>query len=179
VASTLGQDCEHDRVPATAPASRFADHGDGSVTDTASGLVWKRCSEGQTGDAATGAGAATTHDWREAMALAETASDAGKEDWRLGRLEELATLVEKACARPDIDPQTFLETAPAVYRSATPDETNANDAWFVHFRDGHGAKGHRYRADHVRLVQGGQRRAVAVLTPSCRVCDQVCDSPLC
>jgi hypothetical protein len=90
------------------------------------------------------------------MALAEAAGDAGTDAWRLGRLEELAALVEKACARPAIDPQTFPETAPAVYWSATPDETNADYAWFVHFRDGHGAKGHKYRAGHVRLVRGGQ-----------------------
>ncbi len=47
------QTCNHDSIPATAPASRFSDNGDGTATDTLTGLLWKRCSEGQTWDGAT------------------------------------------------------------------------------------------------------------------------------
>ena len=30
------------------PDSRYTDHGNGTVTDTKTGLSWKQCSEGQT-----------------------------------------------------------------------------------------------------------------------------------
>lgn len=153
-AGTFGQDCNNTSLAATAPPDRFSDNGDGTVTDTASGLLWKRCSEGQTWDGTTCAEAATAHSWREAMDLADAATYAGKEDWRLPSLEELAALVEKACSRPAIDPQVFPGTAAAVYWSSTADTTNVDYAWLVHFHDGHGAKGHKYRAGHVRLVRG-------------------------
>jgi len=56
------QGCNYDSIPATAPASRFTDNGDGTVTDQATGLQWKRCSEGQdwSGGTCTGIAAATT-----------------------------------------------------------------------------------------------------------------------
>lgn len=31
---------------ATAPDSRYTDNGDGTVTDLATGLIWKQCAEG-------------------------------------------------------------------------------------------------------------------------------------
>jgi hypothetical protein len=57
------QVCKYDSIAATAPASRFTDNGDGTVTDTATGLQWKRCSEGQSWDGATCSGTATNYYW--------------------------------------------------------------------------------------------------------------------
>jgi hypothetical protein len=55
--------CNYASIVATAPASRFTDNGDGTVTDTATGLQWKRCSEGQSWDGATCSGTATNYYW--------------------------------------------------------------------------------------------------------------------
>lgn len=56
---------------------------------------------------------------------------------------------------PAIDLEIFPGTPAAVFWSSTPDGENADYAWYLYFSDGHGAKSHKYRAGHVRLVRGG------------------------
>lgn len=103
--------CKYDSIAATAPASRFTDNGDGTVTDKATGLQWKRCSEGQTWGASTGCtGTATRHGWQQALQLADVATYAGKDDWRVPNVKELASIVELACYDPAIDLQSFPGT---------------------------------------------------------------------
>ncbi len=60
-ASAFAQVCTYDSIPAIAPASRFSDNGDGTVTDQAHGLQWKRCAEGQSWSGTPCTGTATTH----------------------------------------------------------------------------------------------------------------------
>lgn len=152
----LGQDCAPDALSNGGPTRGFTDNGDGTLTHTATGLVWKRCSEGQTWDGTICAGKASTHNWQEAEALADRASDAGTDDWRLPSLQELSALVEKACSNPAIDPGLFPDTPAGIFWSSTPDGENPDYAWYVHFRDGHGMKAHKDRGAYVRLVRGGQ-----------------------
>jgi hypothetical protein len=154
--AALGQNCTRDGDSVAAAASRFTDHGDGTLTDSTSGLTWKRCSEGQTWDGATCTGSATKHDRREALDLAKGATDAGHDDWRVPSLDELASLVDKACAHPALDLSTFPDTPAGVFWSSTRDATNPAYAWYVHFHDGHAAKGHQSRGAHVRLVRSGR-----------------------
>ena len=71
------QTCKYSSIPATAPASRFTDNGDGTVTDKATGLQWKRCSEGQAWSGGTCTGEATNQVWPAALQLADVASYAG------------------------------------------------------------------------------------------------------
>lgn len=42
--TALAQTCRDD-IKATAPDSRFSDNGNGTVTDLATGLIWKQCAE--------------------------------------------------------------------------------------------------------------------------------------
>ena len=77
------QTCKYDSIVATAPTYRFTDNGDGTATDRATGLMWKRCSEGQTWDGTTCTGAETFHNWQQALQLADGPSYAGYTDWRL------------------------------------------------------------------------------------------------
>ena len=150
------QTCKYDSIPATAPASRFTDNGDGTVTDKATGLQWKRCSEGQTWDGATCTGSATQHTWKQALRLADGASYAGKDDWRLPNLKELASIVERACYGPAIDLVPFPGTPSNGYWPSSPNAYYAGSAWSVDFR--HGSDGVYYKGSgfHVRLVRGGQ-----------------------
>ncbi|MCU0833342.1 MAG: DUF1566 domain-containing protein [Chromatiaceae bacterium] len=151
----LGDNCNRDSDSAAAAASRFSNPGDGTLIDASTGLAWKRCSEGQTWDGATCTGSASKHDWREALDLAEGATDAGHDDWRVPSLDELASLIDKACAHPALDLSTFPDTPAGVFWSSTRDATNPAYAWYVHFHDGHAAKGHQSRGAFVRLVRGG------------------------
>jgi len=96
-AAAAAQTCKYDSIPATAPASRFTDNGDGTVTDKTTGLQWQRCSQGQTWSGGTCAGTATGHTWQAALQLADVATYAGRSDWRLPNIKELASIVEQAC----------------------------------------------------------------------------------
>jgi hypothetical protein len=98
------------------------------VTDTATGLTWKRCSEGQSWDGATCAGSAMYHTWQQALQVADTASYAGQSDWRLPNAKELASIVEQACYSPAIDEAVFPATPSSYYWSSSPGASNAGRA---------------------------------------------------
>lgn len=147
------QVCSYDSIRATAPASRFAANGDGTVTDTATGLVWKRRSEGQDWDGSTCTGAATAHTWQQALVLADGASFAGRGDWRLPNIKELASIVELACSSPAIDLGPFPATPGSAYWSSSPRAGNAGYAWYVYFSLGYDGKYYKYSTYHVRLVR--------------------------
>jgi hypothetical protein len=68
------------------------DHGDGTVTDTETGLMWKRCSEGQSGVNCE-EGKAEKFTWDEAVKRFKNVEYAGYSDWRLPIIDELKTLL--------------------------------------------------------------------------------------
>lgn len=97
--------CRND-IPATAPDSRFTANGDGTVTDHATGLIWKQCPEGRDGSNCS-VGNLTTLDWQRALQEAEKANFAGSTDWRLPSINELESLVEQRCYAPAINANFF------------------------------------------------------------------------
>jgi hypothetical protein len=150
----LAQTC-NDFIPATAPDSRYTAPGDGTVTDSQTGLMWKQCSEGQSG-ADCGDGWVTGHTWREALQQAEASSFAGYSDWRLPNIKELSSLVERRCNSLAISIYYFPNTASLYYWSSSPHAFDSGNAWFVYFGSGHdGAYYKDYRLA-VRLVRGRQ-----------------------
>lgn len=151
------QTCQYASIRATAPASRFIDNGNGTVTDQASGLQWKRCAEGQTWSGGTCTGTVTTHNWQQALQLADAASYAGHSDWRLPNIKEISSIVERACYSPAIDQSVFPATPTNQYFwSASPYAGNSGDAWSVYFYDGAVAYITKTDKRHVRLVRGGE-----------------------
>jgi hypothetical protein len=150
------QKCDYSGIWGPAPVSHFSDNLDGTVTDQATGLQWKRCSEGQTWSGGTCTGTASTHTWQQALRLADGASYAGHGDWRLPNIKELSSIVERACYEPAIDLAVFPATPSNYFWSASPDAYNSFNAWNVTFYtafDGNLSKSNNY---HVRLVRGGQ-----------------------
>lgn len=152
----LAQTCKYDSIGATAPASRFADNGDGTATDRATGLQWKRCSEGQTWSGGTCTENAAGYNWQAALQRAEAASFAGKDDWRLPNVNELTSIVEEACYDPSIDLSVFPATPSAWYWSSSPYASIADLAWYVSFYGGYDGDNYKYFDYPVRLVRGGQ-----------------------
>lgn len=146
------QICRND-VPATAPDSRFRDNGDGTVTDHATGLVWKRCSEGLRGDdCATGSLSAFT--WQQALRHAEAHLFAGSDQWRVPNKKELASLVEQRCAEPAINSECFPNTPPSLFWSSSPYVYFPNHSWGINFFDGQANYYNRYFDRSLRLVRG-------------------------
>ena len=60
----------------------FVDNGDGTVTDTATGLMWQAVDSG------------ATLDWENALSYAENLTLAGHDDWRLPDVKELQGIVD-------------------------------------------------------------------------------------
>lgn len=129
----------------SAASGSYTINGDGTVTDTKMGLMWKQCSEGRSG-AECSVGTAAAYKWGDAMSkFGSSVSFAGYSDWRIPSLDELSTLIycsngkpwEEARAGgcrdnsryPVIDQQSFPNTELAGYWSSTPGGRVAFGAW--------------------------------------------------
>jgi Ca2+-binding RTX toxin-like protein len=60
----------------------FTDNGDGTITDTATGLMWQQLDSG------------TGLDWSESLAYCETSTEAGYDDWTLPDVKQLQSIVD-------------------------------------------------------------------------------------
>jgi len=146
-------------ITASTPTADFVDHGNGTVTHTKTGLMWKQCSEGLSG-AGCATGAATAHTWQAALQLAETLNAgggfAGFTDWRLPNQKELNSIVERQCITPSVNATIFPATVNTWYWSASPSAGLASGAWFVDFNGGFDIVNIKSFNVYVRLVRGGQ-----------------------
>ncbi len=91
------------------PDSIYMINNDGTVTDSRTSLMWKRCSEGQAWDGVqnTCTGSPTTMTWASALAAGVTSNYAGHTDWRLPNIKELTSIVEFCTDSPAINPVAF------------------------------------------------------------------------
>ncbi|KIL97650.1 hypothetical protein CCC_00711 [Paramagnetospirillum magnetotacticum MS-1] len=82
----------------------FADNGDGTVSDRATGLTWTQADSGDGVFRDAMAGTARRDgrlDWREALAFCSGLNFAGRTDWRLPTAKELHSIVDYSRA-PDV-----------------------------------------------------------------------------
>ena len=143
-------------IPATTPTSLFTDHGDGTTSDTTTGLMWARCPEGLSGSSCT-VGSAIVYTWGEALSHVKGSALAGYSDWRLPNIKELRSLVEEQCSYPSINLAVFPSTpSAAFFWSASPTLTDMNLSFGVHFIDGIPGASDRWTPHYVRLVRSVQ-----------------------
>ena len=154
-ASALAQTC-NSAVVASTPASRFVNNNNGTVTDSATGLTWKRCIEGQSWDGVTCTGSGLTSIWQLALQTGSAAVFAGANDWRLPNIKELASLVENRCADPAINATIFPATPVLAYWSSSSDAYSPLYAWGVHFETGYTGVWNKDGGHSIRLVRSGQ-----------------------
>lgn len=141
------------------PSGSFTVNVDGTVSDTATGLMWDRCSIGQSG-AACATGTATPMTWAAALTAAVSANTAnykGYNDWRLPNYKELQSLVlMSAATAPLIDLTAFPATPATVYWSSTTYAATLNIAHGVIFYDSGTFDFQKTSSAAVRLVRSGQ-----------------------
>ena len=105
------------------PSPRFADHGDGTVTDSLTGLEWTKDANP----------AVATKTWQQALDYVKTLNTGSHSDWRLPNERELRSLADYSKygpALPTGHPFTNVQWT-NYYWSSTSDASNAGHAWFV------------------------------------------------
>jgi hypothetical protein len=146
-------------APAQAAGPRFVPSAAGDeVTDTQTGLVWRRCAEGQAWTGSTCAGSAPSMTWDGALSHAQSQAASTGLAWRVPNVKELRSLVNLARTSPAIDTAAFPNTPSDWFWTSTPYAGDADSAWVVDFYGGYVLNGNRnydyYGA--VRLVRVGQ-----------------------
>lgn len=106
------------------PSTDFVIHNDGTVTHKSTGLMWMRCSQGQTWTGTTCTGSPTGYIWRQALGLTNI-NFAGYSDWRLPNVKELFSIVEMRCAGPALNGEIFPKNDGFYYWTSTPDSVKS------------------------------------------------------
>lgn len=147
-------DCKAD-LPASNPDFIYADHGNGTVTDTRTGLMWKRCAEGLEGPGCL-SGSAQRFNWAAAHNQAASSVFANYSDWRVPNAKELSTLVEECRFNAAINNTVFPNspTDGACTWSSSPYFVS-DLALVVCFYEGGATWDLRFGVHYVRLVREG------------------------
>ena len=85
--------------------NNFIDNGDGTISDTSTGLMWQKAT------------APGTYTWEQALTYCEnlTLPAGGYSDWRLPNRNELQSIVDYSRYNPAIDTTFFPDTVDVYY----------------------------------------------------------------
>ena len=81
----------YDGADTTTPTDRFTINADGTVSDSETGLMWQRCSYGQTYNTETQLceGSTPSLTWQEALRGAKNDTTADYDDWQMPNIKEI------------------------------------------------------------------------------------------
>lgn len=142
----------------------FTNNGDGTVTDSTTGLMWDRCAIGFTDKDCT-VGSATARSWEAALAAVDTANadtHRGHSDWRLPNRTELESLIDITQANTATSSNfsaAFPNTPQTRFWSSTTDAYDNDNAWPIYFVDGNSYEALKTTPLNARLVRGGPSSA--------------------
>lgn len=139
-----------------ADGGSFSNNGDGTVTDSSTGLTWQKET------------AAGTMSWEEALSYCEDLNLGNQTDWRLPTIMELRSLLDYSLFNPAINTSYFTDIPKSVpfYWSSTSEAYDTYAAWGVTFYEGHDTYGTKTYRGYVRAVRGGQSTGHSVLSVS-------------
>lgn len=101
----------------------YTNHGNGTVTDNNTGLMWVRDPDA--------AGVGGVYSWNQALQVCRDLNYAGHSDWRLPTVQELVTLRDAGRYNPSIDPVFVCRSSD--YWSSTVYARYTDHAWDVDF----------------------------------------------
>ncbi len=122
---------------------RFIINGDGTVTDTVTGLMWQQETAGPM-------------TWDAAQGYCEGLTLGGHTDWRLPNINELQPLVDYTRYDPAIDTTVFPGAMSSYYWSSTTGALSTYFAWCGYFLYGNLYSYDKSSSHYVRAVRGGQ-----------------------
>ena len=153
------QTSQPESIPASTPNSQLQDNGNGTITDRKTGLIWKQCVEGLSGNTCA-SGSAEIFSWQQALQRAQTVNSgggfAGASDWRVPTIKELSSLVEQQCADPAINLTRFPNPGSDFVWSSSAVAGSTSNAWNVSFSNGSTNWSSESSYYQLRLVRSGQ-----------------------
>lgn len=152
MATANGQTCLNDGG-ATTPNEAFAVLESGDLIHLETGLVWQPCSLGQRWSGDTCEGEPELMNWASALSQALRISGEQLLPWRVPNVKELASLVERSCARPAINSFFFADTPADDFWTSTPSTSDNSHAWVVAFFTGSSSTKRQQLGAYVRLVR--------------------------
>ncbi|MDI7269494.1 MAG: DUF1566 domain-containing protein, partial [Myxococcota bacterium] len=105
------------------------------VADAVTGLVWQGCAAGNPGTSCSESPAIRT--WQAALDYCEDLNWAGRTDWYLPDVDELASIVDDHRTNPSIDPVAFPDTPANYFWSSSSYSGSSSYAWYVNFSYGY------------------------------------------
>jgi Protein of unknown function (DUF1566) len=132
-------------------ATRFTTS-DSEVFDALTGLVWRRCHEGQTWNGTTCNGKATLFTWIGALKYVKTlqGNSAG---WRLPNVKELQSAAMMGEGRSAWDDEIFPNGFRGLAQTSTPVVLDSQKNWVVSFSTGVSFRVYRHFTGAVRLAR--------------------------
>jgi hypothetical protein len=127
------------------PVPRFAENGNGTVTDRLTGLIWTRNANQAKGPA----------DWERAVSGAGACRQGGFSDWRLPNRFELESLLDLGKFNPALPAgHPFIDVQPSYYWTSSTTANTEDDAWAIHFYIGFVTKDDKAGSHSVWYVRG-------------------------
>jgi hypothetical protein len=134
----------------------YTDSGIGTITDSATGLIWQKCSAGlgtTLGNCSTGS--ISSYTWSSAISYCEGLTLGSRSDWRLPNINELGSIIDYTkSSNPTIDLTAFPNTQSYYYWSSSTNIQGINSAWNVVFDGGKVNSFGKDSSYYVRCVTG-------------------------
>jgi hypothetical protein len=105
-------------VPPESPTD-YTNNKNGTITDNYTGLIWKQCPQGLSGNNCQ-YGSASLREWSKARVECENLNFAGKTGWRLPTVKELQSIVYASSTDVAINKKFFVATKDAYWTLTSP-----------------------------------------------------------